>query len=232
MDLVSLLAGRDGSTGPAARPEMRGTMTRRTKSSKRWIREHEADDFVKRAREEGWRSRAIFKLEEIQQRDRIIQPDMSVVDLGSAPGAWSQYARHLLKDSGAVFALDILPMDPIAGVNFIQGDFCDEETLKKLVKLLAGRKVDLVMSDMAPNISGVSAVDQPRSMYLAELALEFAREHLTPGGSFIVKVFQGEGSQEFVADTRRSFGSVKVRKPKASRPRSREVYLVARNFRL
>jgi len=207
-------------------------MTRRTKSSKRWIREHEADDFVKRAREAGWRSRAVFKLEEIQQRDRLIQSGMSIVDLGSAPGAWSQYARHLLKDSGDVYALDILPMEPIAGVNFIHGDFCDEDTLGELVKLLSGRRVDLVLSDMAPNISGVTAVDQPRSMYLAELALEFARQHLAQGGSFATKVFQGEGFQEFVVDTRRSFESVKVRKPKASRPRSREVYLVARNFRL
>lgn len=207
-------------------------MTRRTKSSKRWIREHEADDFVKRAREAGWRSRAVFKLEEIQQRDRLIQSGMSVVDLGSAPGAWSQYARHLLKDSGDVYALDILPMEPIAGVNFIQGDFCSEDTLGELVELLSGRQVDLVLSDMAPNISGVTAVDQPRSMYLAELALEFARQHLAQGGSFVTKVFHGEGFQEFVADTRRSFESVRARKPKASRPRSREVYLVARNFRL
>ena len=207
-------------------------MARRTKSSKRWIREHEADDFVKRAREAGWRSRAVFKLEEIQQRDRLIQSGMSVVDLGSAPGAWSQYARHLLKDSGDVYALEILPMEPIAGVNFIQGDFCSEDTLGELVELLSGRQVDLVLSDMAPNISGVTAVDQPRSMYLAELALEFARQHLAQGGSFVTKVFHGEGFQEFVADTRRSFESVRARKPKASRPRSREVYLVARNFRL
>jgi 23S rRNA (uridine2552-2'-O)-methyltransferase len=207
-------------------------MTRRTKSSKRWVREHEADDFVKRAREAGWRSRAVFKLEEIQQRDRLIQSGMSVVDLGSAPGAWSQYTRHLLKDSGDVYALDILPMEPIAGVNFIQGDFCSEDTLGELVELLSGRRVDLVLSDMAPNISGVTAVDQPRSMYLAELALEFARQHLAQGGSFVTKVFHGEGFQEFVADTRRSFESVRVRKPKASRPRSREVYLVARYFRL
>jgi len=207
-------------------------MTRRTKSSKRWVREHEADDFVKRAREAGWRSRAVFKLEEIQQRDRLIQSGMSVVDLGSAPGAWSQYTRHLLKDCGDVYALDILPMEPIAGVNFIQGDFCSEDTLGELVELLSGRRVDLVLSDMAPNISGVTAVDQPRSMYLAELALEFARQHLAQGGSFVTKVFHGEGFQEFVADTRRSFESVRVRKPKASRPRSREVYLVARNFRL
>ena len=207
-------------------------MSRRTKSSNRWLSEHEADDFVKRARAEGWRSRAVFKLDEIQQKDRLIRPGMTIVDLGAAPGAWSQYAMHAMKDRGEVVAIDLLPMDPIPGVTFIQGDFREDDALRELQAALGDRKVDLVLSDMAPNISGMAAVDQPRAMYLAELALDFAREHLAEGGSFVAKVFQGEGFQEFVADARRAFGSVKVRKPKASRPRSREVYLVARNHRV
>ncbi len=205
-------------------------MAKRSKSSKRWISEHESDLYVRRSREEGWRSRAVFKLEEIQRKDGIIRPGMVVVDLGAAPGGWCQYVRHIMGDRGDVFAVDLLPMDPLAGVTEIQGDFRDEKILKRLEEALDGRPVDLVLSDMAPNISGVAAVDQPRSMYLAELALDFARQHLAEGGSLVVKVFQGAGFQEFIAELRASFGSVRTRKPAASRPRSREVYAVARNY--
>lgn len=207
-------------------------MSKRTKSSKRWLAEHAGDEHVLRARKEGWRSRAVYKLEELQRRDRLIRPGMIIVDLGAAPGAWSQYASHLLRGEGEVFALDILPMDPLPGVTFIQGDFRDDESLEALQLALGDRPVDLVMSDMAPNISGVAAVDQPRAMYLAELALDFASKSLKTGGNFVCKVFQGEGFQAFVATVRKGFGHVKVRKPEASRPRSREVYLVARNYGL
>ena len=211
-------------------------MAKKSKSSKRWLAEHASDDFVKRAHEQGWRSRAVFKLEEIQKRDRLFRPEMTIVDLGAAPGAWSQYARFVTKEQGRVVAVDLLPMDSLPGVTFIQGDFREDETLAALRSELGvpegERVVDLVMSDIAPNTSGVVAVDQPRSMYLAELALDFAREALKPGGHFVVKVFQGEGSQELLAAARRNFEAVNVRKPKASRPRSREVYFVARNYRL
>jgi 23S rRNA (uridine2552-2'-O)-methyltransferase len=207
-------------------------MARRSKSSRRWVSEHESDEFVRRARQEGWRSRAVFKLEEIQRKDHILRPGMVVVDLGAAPGGWSQYARHVMGDRGDVFAVDILPMDPVAGVTYIQGDFCDEKVLEELKDALEGKNVDLVLSDMAPNISGITAVDQPRAMYLAELALDFARSHLVAGGALVAKVFQGEGFQEFIRELRASFGSVRTRKPAASRARSREVYAVARNYRV
>ncbi|MGD1976223.1 MAG: 23S rRNA (uridine(2552)-2'-O)-methyltransferase RlmE [Gammaproteobacteria bacterium] len=207
-------------------------MARRSKSSRRWVSEHESDEFVRRARQEGWRSRAVFKLEEIQRKDHILRPGMVVVDLGAAPGGWSQYARHVMGDRGEVFAVDILPMDPVAGVTYIQGDFCDEKVLEELNDALEGKNVDLVLSDMAPNISGITAVDQPRAMYLAELALDFARSHLVAGGALVAKVFQGEGFQEFIRELRASFGSVRTRKPAASRARSREVYAVARNYRV
>lgn len=207
-------------------------MKRRTKSSKRWIAEHETDEFVKRARQGGWRSRAVFKLEEIQEKDHLIRPGMTVVDLGAAPGAWSQFVMHAMGGNGRLVALDVLPMDPVAGAICIQGDFGDETVVQELEAAVAGRKVDLVLSDMAPNMSGITAVDQPRAMYLAELALDFARRHLAEGGNFVSKVFQGEGFQEYIAELRRSFESVRTRKPGASRPRSREVYAVARNYRL
>ena len=207
-------------------------MARRSKSSRRWVSEHESDEFVRRARQEGWRSRAVFKLEEIQRKDHILRPGMVVVDLGAAPGGWSQYARHVMGDRGEVFAVDILPMDPVAGVTYIQGDFCDEKVLEELNDALEGKNVDLVLSDMAPNISGITAVDQPRAMYLAELALDFARSHLVAGGALVAKVFQGEGFQDFIRELRASFGSVRTRKPAASRARSREVYAVARNYRV
>jgi 23S rRNA (uridine2552-2'-O)-methyltransferase len=203
---------------------------KRSKSSRRWLDRHFNDEFVKRAQKEGFRSRAVYKLQEIQERDRILKPGQVVVDLGAAPGGWSQMARKSVGTKGRVIALDILPMEPIPSVEFIQGDFQEEAPLQKLRDLLAGQPVDLVISDMAPNVTGVSTVDQPRSIYLGELALHFARETLRPGGGFVVKVFQGEGFDPFIRDLRRSFAKVATRKPRASRPRSREVYLVAGNY--
>lgn len=202
----------------------------RSKSSNRWLQEHFNDTYVKRAQQEGYRSRAVFKLLEIQDRDNLLRPGMTVVDLGAAPGGWSEVAVRLVGDRGRVVALDILPMDAIAGVEFIQGDFREDEVLDRLIERVGNRPVDLVMSDMAPNISGTKAVDQPRAMYLAELALDLARRVLAPGGDFLVKVFQGEDFDAYLREVRGSFGKVMIRKPKASRPRSREVYLLARNY--
>ena len=202
----------------------------RSKSSRRWLDRHFNDEFVKRAQKEGFRSRAVYKLLEIQQKYRLLKPGQIVVDLGAAPGGWSQMARRIVGDKGRVVALDILPMEPIPGVDFIEGDFREEEPLGRLQALLGGSKVDLVLSDMAPNVSGMAAVDQPRAMYLCELALDFAKEVLKPGGSLLVKVFQGEGFDQYVRELRASFARVVTRKPKASRPRSREVYLVAGNY--
>ncbi|MEN8180027.1 MAG: 23S rRNA (uridine(2552)-2'-O)-methyltransferase RlmE [Pseudomonadota bacterium] len=205
---------------------------KRSKSSRQWLDRQFKDDYVKQAQKEGYRSRAAFKLLEIQARDRIIKPGMRVVDLGAAPGGWSQVAHKLVGTKGQVIALDILEMDPIAGVSFIQGDFREEDSLGELHNILAGEKVDLVISDMAPNITGMASVDQPRSMYLCELALDFAREALRPGGGFVVKVFQGEGFDQYLKECRESFSRVVSRKPKSSRPKSREIYLVAGNFKL
>lgn len=202
----------------------------KSKSSRRWLDRHVNDEFVKRSQREGYRSRAVYKLLEIQEKDHLIKPGQTVVDLGAAPGGWSQVAEKLVGDKGRVVALDILPMDSIAGVDFIQGDFREEEPLQQLRELLGDSPVDLVISDMAPNVTGMNAVDQPRSMYLCELALEFAREVLKPGGTFVVKVFQGEGFDEYIRELRSSFKRVVTRKPKASRPQSREVYLVAGNY--
>ena len=204
----------------------------RSKSSRQWLDRHFGDDYVKRAQREGYRSRAVFKLQEIQEKDRLLKRGQVVVDLGAAPGGWSQLAGEIVGPDGLVVALDILAMDPLPGVVFIQGDFREPEPLESLKVILAGREVDLVISDMAPNISGMAAVDQPRSMYLCELALDFARESLKTGGDFLVKVFQGAGFDEYLQDLRRSFGRVTVRKPRASRPRSREVYIVARNLKV
>ena len=203
---------------------------KRSKSSGRWLDEHEKDEFVKKARLEGWRSRAVYKLSEVQDREKLIKPGMTVIDLGAAPGSWSQYSSHILKGRGRIIALDILDMDAIADVEFIQGDFTDNEVLEQLLACLGSDKVDLVLSDMAPNISGMSAVDQPRAMYLAELALDLVDKVLSPGGAMYVKLFQGEGFDEFLRNVRSRFASVRVRKPGASRPRSREVYLLARNY--
>lgn len=206
-------------------------MAKRTKSSRRWLQEHESDVFVKRARQGGLRSRAAFKLEDIQRTDRIIRPGMTIVDLGAAPGGWSQYAARLLNGRGRILALDILPMDPIPGVEFIQGDFTSEEVLAQLEALLGDDRPQLVMSDMAPNMSGIGDVDHDRSMYLVELALDFVRRMLAPGGDFLVKVFQGRGFQPFMQELRSLFQTVKTRKPPASRQRSAELYLLARTFK-
>lgn len=204
----------------------------RGSSSSRWKQRQAKDPFVRKARDEGWRSRAVFKLSEIQDRERLMAPGNVVVDLGAAPGAWSQYAAGVVGRRGRVVALDLLEMPELPGVEIIQGDFRDEDTLERLRSALAGQPVDLVLSDMAPNMTGTRAVDQPRSMHLAELALDFAAGSLRPGGNFLVKLFQGEGFTEFLQAVRPRFGSVRVRKPAASRSGNREMYLVARNFRL
>jgi len=204
----------------------------RSKSSRRWLAEHFDDAYVKRAQQEGWRGRAAFKLLEIDAKDRLLRPGARVVDLGAAPGAWSQVAARAVGAAGCVFALDLLPMEPLDGVTVLHGDFTEDEPLRALETALGGQPVDLVLSDMAPNMSGVSAVDQPRSMYLAELALAFANQWLKPGGDFLVKVFQGEGFDAFLADCRAAFEKVQIRKPRASRPRSREVYVLGRGRKL
>jgi 23S rRNA (uridine2552-2'-O)-methyltransferase len=207
-------------------------VAKHTRSSARWLAEHAADPYVKRAHAEGWRSRAAFKLEEIQRSDRLLRPGMTIVDLGAAPGGWSQYAARLLGGRGRVIALDLLPMPALPGVEFLQGDFGEQETLERLHVQLGGTPVDLVMSDMAPNMSGMSDVDHDRSMHLVDLAVEFAGAVLRPGGDLLVKVFQGRDLQPLVARLRRSFESVKLRKPKASRARSAELYVLARGYRL
>lgn len=206
-------------------------MAGRSKSSKRWLKEHFSDPFVKQAQAQGWRSRAVFKLQEIDRRERLLRPGMVCVDLGAAPGAWSQYARQRVGRSGRVVALDILPMEPLQGVEFLQGDFSDEEILARLLELVPERGVDVVLSDIAPNLSGVDAIDQPRSIYLAELALDFATRVLKPGGTALIKTFQGAGFQELVAAARLSFGKVRFAKPQASRARSPELYLLATGYR-
>ncbi|MCB1853272.1 MAG: 23S rRNA (uridine(2552)-2'-O)-methyltransferase RlmE [Halieaceae bacterium] len=206
-------------------------MAKKRSSSKAWLKEHRDDPYVQRAQREGYRSRACYKLLELQERDRLIRPGMTVLDLGSAPGGWSQVAVALVGEGGRVIASDILPMDSIAGVEFIQGDFTEEEVFQRLLEAIDGAPVDLVISDMAPNMSGMNAVDQPRSMYLVELALDMARQVLAPGGGFVSKVFQGEGFDDFYREARGAFDQLLTRKPRASRPRSREVYLVARGFR-
>ncbi len=204
----------------------------RSKSSKNWLEEHFADEYVKKAQAAGYRSRAVFKLMEIQDKDKLIKPGMSVVDLGAAPGGWSVLAKQWVGHSGVVFALDILEIEDIAGVTFIQGDFREEEVLNTLLAAMNGALVDLVMSDLAPNISGNKSVDQPRAIYLIELALDFAQQVLRPGGSLIVKIFQGAGFDEYLAIIRRLFKQVTIRKPKASRSRSKEAYIVARGYNL
>ncbi|MEJ2297938.1 MAG: 23S rRNA (uridine(2552)-2'-O)-methyltransferase RlmE [Woeseiaceae bacterium] len=197
-----------------------------------WRERQERDQWVQRARREGWRSRAVFKLEQIDRKERLLKPGMVCVDLGAAPGGWSQYVTHRLGGRGRILAVDLLPRDSLPDVEFLQGDFREDEVFSQLLESLGEVRADLVMSDMAPNISGTKAVDQPRSMYLAELALDLARRVLNPGGSFVCKLFQGEGFDEFVRETRNSFARVRVIKPEASRPGSREVYLVARNLSL
>lgn len=204
---------------------------KRRPSSARWLAEHNADHYVQEARRLGYRSRAVFKLQELNERDRLVRPGMAVVDLGAAPGGWSQMARPLVGPKGRVIATDILDIEPIPGVDFLCGDFREESVMKGVEALIGEQAVDLVLSDMAPNITGIDTADQAASIYLCELALEFARVHLRPQGAFVVKVFQGEGFDAYLKQVRGVFSSVAIRKPKASRPRSSEVYLVAKNFR-
>lgn len=201
-------------------------------SSTRWLKEHFDDPYVHEAQKRGYRSRAVFKLEEIQQKDKLVKPGMNVVDLGAAPGSWSQYLAQQLGDRGEVIACDILPMDPLAGVAFLQGDFREEAVLNALLKRIDGKNIDVVFSDMAPNMSGNMSIDQSGSMYLVELALDMCHQVLKKDGAFAVKVFQGEGFEQFVQSVRECFKTVKIRKPKASRPRSREVYIVATGYKL
>ena len=206
-------------------------MAVRSKSSKAWLHEHVNDHYVHMAQKDGYRARAAYKLLEINQKDKLIKPGTVLADLGSAPGSWSQVAAKLVGKTGAVFALDILPMDAIEGVSFIQGDFREDAVLEQFEALLDNRPLDLVICDMAPNMSGTAVTDQARSFYLCELALDFASQHLKTGGSFLVKVFQGAGYQEYTAAMREIFVSVQTRKPDASRNRSSEIYLLGKNKR-
>lgn len=203
----------------------------RSKTSKKWMDEHVNDPYVKKAQVDGYRSRASYKLIEINEKDTLIRPGDVVMDLGSAPGGWSQIVAPMVGEHGRVIASDILPMDSIIGVDFIQGDFTEEAVYDAILALLGEDKADVVVSDMAPNLSGVNTTDQYASIYLVELALDMARNVLKPGGSFCAKVFQGVGYEEYVKDVRSSFNKVIVRKPAASRPRSREVYIVAKGFK-
>ncbi len=209
----------------------------KSKSSKNWLKEHFDDAFVQKSKAEGYRSRASYKLLEIQKSDRLIQSGMTVVDLGAAPGGWSQVAAGLAGNKGKVIASDILPMDPVPGVSFVQGDFTEESCLNDILALVNGgdatrqRCIDLVISDMAPNLSGMAAIDQPRSMHLVELALDFARITLKPGGVFLAKVFHGEGFESLLKEVKQEFSHVLNRKPDASRSRSREIYLLAKGFK-
>lgn len=207
-------------------------MATHSKSSKRWLREHFSDSYVKQAQKEGYRSRAVYKLLEIHERYRLFKPGMTVIDLGAAPGGWCQLVVKLIKPHGRMIALDLLPMEPIPGVEIIQGDFSEEPVMQGLLTELGETKADWVISDMAPNMSGNDSIDMPRSMYLSELALDFALRSLRIGGGFLIKVFQGDGFDAFLAETKRNFKSVAIRKPKASRDRSREVYVLAKEFRV
>ena len=203
----------------------------RSKSSSRWLQEHVSDPFVKQAQKEGYRARSAYKLLELNEKDRLFRPGMRVVDLGSAPGGWSQVASRLVGDRGLVVATDILPMDAVRGVDFVQGDFHEESVMDEVLGRLSGEPVDVVLSDMSPNISGVSSADQAASIYLLELALDMVRRVLKPGGIFVAKLFQGSGSDDYLRQVRKNFDKVTIRKPAASRSRSREVYFVARGFR-
>ena len=198
----------------------------RSKSSQSWLDEHHQDEFVQRARREGYRSRAVYKLIEIDQKDQLFRPGQLVVDLGAAPGGWSEYAVKSVGENGTVIGLDLLPVEPVAGLTFLQGDFTEQAVLDELIELVGGRKAEVVLSDMAPNLSGMESVDQPRSMYLTELAIDFASEFLATNGKFVVKMFQGAGFEALVSSLRNHFASVKFRKPQASRDRSSETYAV------
>ncbi len=203
-------------------------MVKRTQSSREWLKEHFTDPFVKRAWAEGWRSRAVFKLEEIDRKEKLLKPGMVVLDLGSTPGAWSQYAKRRVGKNGTLIASDILPMEPIPGVEFIEGDFREESVFEAILAKVPPGGVDVVLSDMAPNLSGVDAIDKPRSLYLCELALDLANRALKPGGDVLIKTFQGTGFDAFVAEARKHYTRVKFAKPAASRSRSPELYLLAR----
>jgi len=203
----------------------------RSKSSNRWLQEHHGDHYVKMSKGDGYRSRASYKLIELNEKDKLFRPGMTVVDLGAAPGGWSQIAAELVGDNGRVVASDILPMDALPGVTFVQGDFTEEAVLDEVLRALGDEPADLVISDMAPNMSGMAAVDQPAAMYLVELALDMARQVLKPNGNFVAKVFQGEGFDEYLKEMRQSFKTVVTRKPDASRARSREVYLLGKGFK-
>lgn len=203
----------------------------RTKSSNQWMQEHFDDPFVKMAQAQGYRSRAVFKLKEINDKDNLIKSGMNIVDLGAAPGGWSQFARQLLGKNGRLVALDILPMEPLEGVDMIIGDFREESVLNELYAILDNAPIQLVLSDMAPNMSGNKSTDQARAMYLCELALDTAKTVLAKNGVFLVKVFQGEGFETYLKEVGQAFNSVVIRKPKASRPRSNEVYILAKGFK-
>ena len=212
--------GRHGNTVPEK------LTVARSKSSQQWLDEHHQDEYVLKARREGYRSRAVYKLIEIDEKDHLFRPGQLVVDLGAAPGGWCEYAVTRVGDRGQVIGLDLLPVEPVAGLTFIQGDFTEQDILDELISVLQGQKAGVVLSDMAPNLSGMESVDQPRAMYLAELALDFAAEFLTRDGKFVVKLFQGAGFEEYVASLRKTFQTVKFRKPQASRDRSSETYAV------
>jgi 23S rRNA (uridine2552-2'-O)-methyltransferase len=204
----------------------------RTKSSKRWLQEHFDDVYVKKAQAEGYRSRAIYKLKEVDEKESLLKPGMTVVDLGAAPGGWTQYVSARLQGRGRIVALDILPMDSLPDVDIILGDFREDEVLQQLMDLIPERSVDLVLSDMAPNMSGTTAIDIPRAMYLVELAFDFADKMLKPGGSMLVKIFHGSGFDDLVKQAKTSFDKVVIRKPAASRARSKETYLLAKGYNL
>lgn len=203
---------------------------RRTKSSKRWLQEHFDDAYVKKAQAEGYRSRAVYKLKEVDEKELLLKPGMTVVDLGAAPGGWTQYVSECLQGRGCIVALDILPMDSLPDVTFIQGDFREEQVLQELMNVVPEHGVDLLLSDMAPNMSGSSAIDIPRAMYLVELAFDFAESMLKPGGTLLVKVFHGAGFDALIKQARSSFAKVTIRKPSASRSRSKETYLLAKGY--
>ncbi|QQD20853.1 23S rRNA (uridine(2552)-2'-O)-methyltransferase RlmE [Venatoribacter cucullus] len=203
----------------------------RSKTSAEWLKEHVDDIYVQKAQQDGYRTRASYKLLELDEKDQLIKPGMVILDLGAAPGGWSQVVGRKLNGNGVIIASDILSMDPIADVDFIQGDFTEQSVFDQIMDVVGGRPVDLVISDMAPNMSGMASIDQPGSMYLVELALDMARQVLKPNGQFVAKVFQGDGFDQYVKDVRESFSKVMIRKPKASRPRSREVYVVGKGFR-
>lgn len=204
----------------------------RSKSSQKWLQEHFSDEYVQRAKRDGYRGRAVYKLLELDERDHILKPGMTVLDLGAAPGSWSEVAVVKIGRKGKLVASDILPMEPLENVSFVQGDFREEIVMQAILEALQGRKADLVLSDMAPNMSGNHGVDQPRAMYLAELALDMAERTLRRDGDFLVKLFHGEGFDEYIKSLKQAFNSVRVRKPKASRPRSREVYALASGYKL